>query len=274
MPTTTNHNTTTSAKAPPSTPPTTQRDRATLLRLLDVSEDEGWNGPIATHLLEYLRESMIRPLAVDVGLRGALASQAESSAWQATWPALTKPALRSAQSPWGVLWQIARRAILGEVVASRFATNERRAWELNLAARNAEVHVPISLDALIESGWQLIDDAPPSTGDRALAGVLAAASTALASAGWDAHTATRIVQAMAHLDDAASDPRCIALGWQSLAAQIDQSPWQARRPTVALRGIPDRPGLFARLADTSGNPSPKTWTTPVTSPHPMRFVSV
>ena len=48
MPTTTNRDTTTSAEVPPSTPPTIQRDRATLLRLLDVIDTEGWNGPTAT----------------------------------------------------------------------------------------------------------------------------------------------------------------------------------------------------------------------------------
>jgi hypothetical protein len=151
MPTTTNHdtttnpNTTTSTDAPASTPPTVRRARATLLRLLDAIETEGWNGPTAANLLEYLRESMIRPLAVDVGQRSALASQAESTAWQAAWLALTKPALRAAPSPWGVLWQTARRAILREVVTSRFATNERRTWELTLTGL-----MPLPCDA----GWR------------------------------------------------------------------------------------------------------------------------
>ena len=246
MPTSTNHDpatatttpttaattlTTTSTTAAPSPARAIRRDRATLLHLLDAIDTEGWNGPTATSLLEYLRETMIRPLVVDVGLRGALSCQAEASAWQATWLALTKPALRSARSPWGVLWQIARRTILAEIVTARFATSERRAWELHVAVGDGDVHVPISLDVLLESGWEPADDAAHPIDTALLADVLADARNALVSVGWDTDLAARIVRAVAALDGAESDPRCIAIGWRNLATQLNLPPWQARRLT-------------------------------------------
>ena len=42
------------------------RDRATLLQMLDTIDDEGWNGPTGTRLLHYLRERVVRPLAISV----------------------------------------------------------------------------------------------------------------------------------------------------------------------------------------------------------------
>lgn len=134
-----------------------ERDRATLLELLAAIDRESWDGPTASELLLYLRTKLVRPLTIDVGLRGAMASQAEASGWEAVWTALTKPALREAHSPWGVLWHAARTAVLGEIVACRFATAERRAWELSVEARNGELRVPISLEALVESGWEPAD---------------------------------------------------------------------------------------------------------------------
>lgn len=65
----------------------------------------------SAELLEYLLAEMIRPMAARVGLRGMLASQAEATAWEEVWSALTRPILRTADSPWGVLWRTARCAI-------------------------------------------------------------------------------------------------------------------------------------------------------------------
>src|SRR3954454_2452891 len=79
------------------------RDRHSLLRMLDAIDVEGWDGPTGTALLHYVRERIVRPLAISVGLRGAVASQAEATAWQGLWVELTKPSLRAATSPWGVL---------------------------------------------------------------------------------------------------------------------------------------------------------------------------
>ena len=80
----------------PADPPPIERTKAGLLTLLDTVDVEGWNGPAATALLTYLRTDLIRPLAIDVGLRGAAASQAEATAWEAVWLQLCAPSLR----PW------------------------------------------------------------------------------------------------------------------------------------------------------------------------------
>ena len=125
-----------------------ERDRGRLLEALTRIDREGWNGPTGSALLHELRTTMVRPLAIDVGLRGAMASQAEASGWEAVWIALCNPNLRTARSPWGVLWQAARRAVITEILTCRFATNERRAWELALVARGGAVRIPLSLDAL------------------------------------------------------------------------------------------------------------------------------
>src|SRR4051812_39908122 len=95
-----------------SAPLTITRDREGLLAALSVIDDEGWEGPTATALLMFVRLKIARPLVIDVGLRGLAASQAEASAWQAAWIAMTKPSLRRAVSPWGVLWRAAKRAAL------------------------------------------------------------------------------------------------------------------------------------------------------------------
>ena len=86
--------------------------RQSLLNALETIDSEGWDGPTGTTLLQSLRTEMVRPLAIDTGLRGAAASQAEATAWEAVWLAMTKPSLRTTGSPWGVLWQVARRAVL------------------------------------------------------------------------------------------------------------------------------------------------------------------
>lgn len=63
--------------------PVIERTCEGLLGALDTIDVEGWEGPTATALLTFIRTAMVRPLAVDVGLRGAAASQAEASAWEA-----------------------------------------------------------------------------------------------------------------------------------------------------------------------------------------------
>lgn len=70
----------------------------------------------------------VRPLVVDAGLRGAAASQAEAPGWQGVWVTLTPPALRSAGSPWGVIWKAARRAVQAVRLASVDALNTLCAW--------------------------------------------------------------------------------------------------------------------------------------------------
>ena len=92
------------------TPTTIRRDRPSLLHQLSIIDTEGWDGPAGTRLLQYLRTELVRPLTIHLGLRGAAASQAEATAWEAVWLEATNPSLRTAHSPWGVLWRTARRS--------------------------------------------------------------------------------------------------------------------------------------------------------------------
>lgn len=224
-----------------------ERDRDSLLELLAVIDREGWDAATGTQLLKYVRTHLVHPLTIDVGLRGAMASQAEASAWEAAWIALTKPSLRSARSPWGVLWQTARRAVLNEIAAAQFATNPRRAWRLADDAGHGSVLPPVSLETLLESGRQLPDDAPADPANLIVAEALAQACAALVGVGWDSDLAARIVVAVLDVDDIPSDPRSTALGWRLLASSLGIPAWQARRLTVVLRGTADWDGLLARL---------------------------
>lgn len=104
------------------------RDNSHLLAQLAAVDDEGWDGPVATDLLHLVRVSLVRPLVVRQGLRGAVAGEAESSGWAAAWEALRSPSLRDSRSPWGVVWSAARRAVMAEVVEARYATSARKAW--------------------------------------------------------------------------------------------------------------------------------------------------
>lgn len=223
-----------------------RRDRDCLLALLVTIDDEGWEGPAARKLLSFVQQEIARPLAIDVGLRGLPASQAEASAWQAMWVAMSKPALRRAESPWGVLWRVARRAVLAEVVAARYATEPRRAWTLCRPADGAEpIPVPASLDALVDRGWEPASDAVGV--DERFRDLLRVATSALVDAGWERDEASRVVAAVVELPDPSGDPRSGALGWRLMAREVGLPPWQARRVCVALRGTEGWPGLFARV---------------------------
>ena len=223
------------------------RDRGRLLEALTRIDREGWNGPTGSALLHELRATMVRPLAIDIGLRGAMASQAEASGWEAVWIALGKPSLRTARSPWGVLWQAARRAVITEILTSRFATNDRRAWELALVAREGAVRVPLSLEALVGRGWDPPSDTPDGATGLIMRDVCAVARDALVAVGWESQRANAIVAAVMTLTDPTDDPRSTVLGWRALASALDLPAWQARRLTVALRGTDQWPGLLARL---------------------------
>lgn len=229
-------------------PPPVDRTRPGLLALLDAVDVEGWNGPAATALLSYLRTDLIRPLAIDVGLRGAAASQAEATAWEAVWLQLCTPSLRSATSPWGVLWQTARRALLGEILAARWGTNGRRAWELDANERNGTDRRPLSIEALASVGTTFPTVTSETSGLTVtpVSMALDAAAGALAAAGWDGDAARLIVSEIASMEDALGHDATI-FGWRTLAARLGLPPWQARRLTAVLRGTVDRPGLLARL---------------------------
>jgi hypothetical protein len=241
-----NHTTTTRAGALPTAPPRITRDRPGLLDALAAIDIEGWEGHTATALLHYVRTEIVRPLAINAGLRGAAASQAEATGWETAWVTLTKPSLRTAASPWGVLWQAARRAVLGEIVAAKYATEERRGRSLDAAARSGQGGPLVSLDALASTGWE-----PAHTDADAVAGMawedlLVQVDRALVDVGWEPATASRIVDAVLCMPTT-PDPRCTIVGWRLLAVELDLPPWQARRLALALRGTVTAPGLIPRL---------------------------
>jgi hypothetical protein len=235
-------------RPPATTPPPVERTKDGLLTMLDAVDVEGWDGPAATALLTYVRTDLVRPLTIDVGLRGAAASQAEATAWEAVWLVLCDPHLRSARSPWGVIWQTARRALLGEVLAARWGTSWRRAWEHDAAERAGAEHRPVSLEALTEAGCSFPPAAPLSS-NHTTTRVSAALSTAthgLIDAGWSHEDARRIVGEIACMDEALGHDATV-IGWRPLASRLSLPPWQARRLTALLRGTVERPGLLARL---------------------------
>lgn len=224
------------------------RDRQGLLDALALVDAHGWDSEPATALLTQIRYELIRPLTIDIGLRGTAAAQAEASAWETVWLKLCDPHLRSAASPWGVIWQTARRAVLAEVLAARWGTETRRAWEHNAEERTGRRARPISLEPLLASGFEPADASPPPepAPGTPVASALQFATDALTQAGWDPDEARRIVAEVALMDEALGRGTTV-VGWRPLAARLAVPPWQARRLTYLLRGSADRPGLLARL---------------------------
>jgi hypothetical protein len=242
-----NHSTATTFTALPAAPPPITRDRRGLLDALAIIDEEGWECATAAALLSHIREDLIRPLAADVGLRGAVASQAEATAWETVWLLLCDPHLRSARSPWGVVWQTARRALLSEILATRWGTDSRRAWEREATARAGAWRRPVSLDVLMELACEpVVEPWPLSPPENRVTVALDRAEAALVGAGWRAETASKIVNQVAAMDEGLSYGATV-VGWRPLAERLGLPPWQARRLTFVLRGSVDGPGLLARL---------------------------
>ncbi|WP_199421645.1 hypothetical protein [Actinotalea solisilvae] len=223
-----------------------RRDRDGLLDHLAAIDVEGWDGPCATALLTYLRSHVVRPLAVDVGLRGACAAHAEATAWEAVWLQLLEPSLRTSRSPWGVLWQTARRAMLGEILADRWGVSARRAWELDAAERAGGIRRPLSLEPLLTSGWEPHAEGTPGVPGGLLAAAVHVAAQALREAGWSTDVAVRIAQETAEMDGPIGAGATV-VGWRPLASRLNLPPWQARRLVLVLRGSDGAAGLLARL---------------------------
>ena len=240
--------TTTRTGALPVGPQAISRDRQSLLDALEVIVGEGWDCPTATALLTYIRSELVRPLTIDVGLRGGAASEGEATAWEAVWLKLCDPHLRSVRSPWGVIWQTARRAVLGEIFAARWATSRRRAWVYDAEERAGRIVRPISLEPLLRDGVEIaaLDSVPRSGPQTPLSAALDLAAGALADSGWSATVARQIVAEVAAMEDALSDGATV-VGWRPLATRLGLPAWQVRRLTFLLRGSVDRPGLLARL---------------------------
>lgn len=224
------------------------RDARGLRDALAVIDDEGWEGSTAVNLLTFIRCELIRPLTIDTGLRGGDAWEGEMAAWEAVWLKLCDPTLRSMKSPWGVIWQTARRAVLGEILAARWGTSRRRGWVYDADERAGRVTRPISLEPLLREGLEVRapDSVPRSGPPTPVSAALDLAAGALADAGWSAAKAKEIVGEVAIMEVPLGEGRTV-VGWRPLAERLDVPPWQARRLTLLLRGSAHRRGLLARL---------------------------
>ncbi|MCB2175760.1 MAG: hypothetical protein KQH57_08125 [Actinomycetales bacterium] len=223
------------------------RDSRGLRDALAVIDGEGWDGETATNLLTYIRCELIRPLTIDTGLRGGDAWEGEMAAWEAVWLKLRDPHLRAMKSPWGVIWQTARRAVLGEILAARWGTARRRGWVYDADERAGRVTRPISLEPLLSEGLDIaLDTAARGGPPTPVAAALDLAAGALADSGWSGEKAKEIVGEVAIMEVPLGEGRTV-VGWRPLADRLAIPPWQARRLTVLLRGSADRQGLLARL---------------------------
>ena len=224
-----------------------RRDSDQLRRMLERIDDEGWDGPTATSLLTLIRETIARPLAVNAGLRGTAASQAEASAWSAVWELLATGGVRSADEPWGVIWKVARHAVANEVIAARYGTTARRAWDIANGAGAPPVGPLVGLQVLDWHPRGAVEDDVAAALDRRASYRMAI--TALREVGWSAGEAVRIIGLVLQLPYPGDDERSGggASGWRKMAAKLDLPPWQARRLCVALLGTVSWPGLLARL---------------------------
>lgn len=238
---------------------TVTRDREGLLAILDDIDRAGWNCPVADELLAYVRATVVRPNVAATGLTGPAADQAEATAWEATWEALALPSLRSARSPWGVLWTTARRAALGELVAGIYCTDVRAGWRLarpdaadsaasDRVADNRDDfrHDPPASLADLEGRGIGLPASPQSTGIES-SDLLSIVVRALVEVGWRERPASEIVDAVSGGSVADSRTRSGARGWRHLAEVLDVPPWQVRRVTVVMLGGQDWPGLVERL---------------------------
>lgn len=231
----------------PSTPQC-PRESVPLLETLTVIDVEGWDGPAASGLLEFIRTDLVRPLVLGANLRGPAAAQAEATGWEAAWEALAGPSLRTASSPWGVLWTAVRRAVFGEVLTARYHVSPRQAWTLRARHGAGGQSPPPSLGRWVD----VDEDTPTSAASPAtIAAVRAAVRAAcdlLVDAGWESEVIEDLIARL--LEDAGpnvvGDGRQLQ-GWRRLAAETGVAPWQVRRVQALLYGTPEWAGLFERL---------------------------
>ena len=240
----------------PTAKPGEPRDPGILRAILAQIDAEGWAGPSGTALLAYVRETIVRPLTVDLGMRGAASGQAEASAWEDVWMLLREPGLRAAESPWGMVWWVARRAVLTEAVCARFPTSPRRAWHLAKAQAEGLAEPVVRLDDVPRAALPAVgqDGAPPRS-----MGATDTAIEALTAVGWPREQAAAIVEDVLHDTPTTRSTRWTArahgwtsYGWRTMAERLDLPAWQARRLVIVLRGNADRPGLLPRMILTGG----------------------
>lgn len=230
-------------------PPTTgaaPRHGADLLADLAEVDEHGWDSPVGETLLRRIRHELVHPLVLGTGLRGRDAAEAEATGWTAAWSALSQPALRTAESPWGFVWRAVHRAVLGEVLAARYQVSPRTAWRLReRAGGGATGPVCFELRDILP---ELPAD-PPADPAAAPREILAGAVQAFEGVGWPASTAQTLVLRIVEDSAPGQKDQEGKSGWRLLAADLDLPPWQVRRVSVVLLGAPGWAGILERLLD-------------------------
>lgn len=236
---------------------------AQLLAALDQIDVEGWDREAGRTVLDYALRKVVRPVVRTVGFTGADAEYAESTGWAAAWEALRSPALRSAESPWGVVNAAVRAAVLAERMAEIYGTSVRSAWRVHRLRRTLDTAVPgvrgdrtavaepavllrpLSLSALMDAGYDRVGDQQMNVEACGRLEVLVAL---LARHGWRPATARAAVLHVAEhaRQNPSGTPK--AHGWREMAVALRIPSWRARRVTVLLLGAPGWPGLVERLA--------------------------
>jgi hypothetical protein len=225
---------------------TIRRTRASLLAALTVIDREGWDGAAATALLRFVRDDLVRPVVLDIGLRGAAATQAEATGWATAWEVLADPTLRAARSPWGIVWTAVRRAVQAEQVSAAYGVLPRKGWRLARAS-DADVRFrpPISLAELVELGWEPADR--PVRQGMGLGPILSTTIQAMTEVGWDRVDAETLVRTIAETITRADVLSSQLTGWRRVLQDVDLPAWRVRRVTVLIIGVPGWPGLVERI---------------------------
>jgi len=246
--------------AHPASEPTAvlHRTRMSLLAHLDLVDVHGWDSAAGCALLAYVRDTVVRPQVAYRRLTGPVAAQAEATAWTMTWRTLTSPRIREAESPWGILWSAARRAIEDESIAAAYGTQPRKAWQQRalqrLADRSADpclVSVslpPLSWELLSEHGLEPATSVSEGTWSVSNGPILSAVVAILLETGWQLEPASRALLSVAARSRHRDGRPHVEGGYRGVAADATIPGWQARRLVHVLLGTQQWPGLIERLA--------------------------
>lgn len=226
-------------------------DNDALLADLVRIDAEGWNGPTATRVLAEIRSTMVRSMVAALGLHGVEASQAEASAWEAAWEELAAPRIRQANSPWGVLARVIRRAVATEMVTARYGTTASKAWKLAHSPDGVAFARPVAFDAtvhdaVVHRGTRAGDLSNEIIDRELLRCVLGGIGQVLINAGWSREDAQGLTLALLSFDPGRPDGRATMCSWRRLALHAGIPQWRAHRVLAVVRGSSEHEGLFAR----------------------------
>jgi hypothetical protein len=250
---------------------------AGLRRALAEIDRLGWDSQPGDAVLAYAYAKVVGPAVGKAGLTGSRAADAASVGWVAAWHELNRADIRRLHSPWGRVASVVRRAILEEEVSADHQTNPRLAWRLARVHRvgndpacerrttvpparalgvdprwmsrmdPAVAARPVSLDRLVEDGWE-----PRTRPDQHDLGPrLTQIVAALVRAGWSPTTAHSSVSWIVGAAEAAAVSRSTRTaelpGWRELAQDSGLPNWQTRRLAALLLGYRGTPGLILAM---------------------------